>query len=94
MSLTALEKRLSELEAASHQHEIQLPDGSYLRTDGLLEMMRIAIKIKRDTGREPTAADFSPEEWTRWHKFAVLPNPERYGGIVAMTSEVAMRLCK
>ena len=94
MSLTAIEKRVLELEGLRHQYDTQLPDGTYFRTAWCFKLMRTALKIERDTGRAPMPSDFTPEEWQLWQKFAILPNPEKFGGLVEMTCQVAKKFKK
>ena len=94
MSITALEKRTLALEGLRHQFDRQLPDGTYFKTAWCFKLMRTALEIERDCGREPEAADFTPEEWQLWQKFAILPDPAKYGGLVAMTCEIAKKFIK
>ena len=94
MSLTAIEKRVLELEGLRHQYEAKLPDGTFFKTAWCFKLMRTALRIERDTGREPVSSDFTAEEWELWQKFAILPDPAKYGGLVEMTCQVAKKFIK
>lgn len=93
MQITALEKRTSALEDLRHQHDTRLPDGTYFRSVWCFRLMRTALKIERDLGREPVPSDFTPGDWQLWQKFAVLENPGRISPLVEMTCQIAKRFC-
>ena len=93
MSLTAIEKRVLELEGLRHQYDTKLPDGTYFRTAWCFKLMRTALKIERDMGREPIPSDFTPDEWQLWQKFAILENPGKISPLVEMTCQIAKRFC-
>lgn len=94
MSLTSIEKRVLELEGLRHQQDTKLPDGTYFKIAWCFKLMRTALKIERDMSREPMPSDFTPEERQLWQKFAILPNPEKFGGLVEMTCEIAKKFIK
>jgi len=92
MSLTAIEKRVLELEGLRHQFEHKLPDGTYLKTAWCFKLMRTVLKFERDNGREPDLSELPEDQRELWRQFAILENPEKISPLVAMTSELAKKI--
>lgn len=93
MSITALKRRMLAQEGLRHHNEVELPDGTFFRTAWCFRLMRVALKIERDCGRDPVPSDFTEVEWDLWQKFAILPEPAKISPLVKMTCQIAKRFC-
>lgn len=86
-----VESRLNRLEAQSGL--VELADGSKFRPHGGLALLRRAIRLEAELGREPRLEDFSEEDQELWRKFAKwTPEPSRDGELARMICDFARRL--